>query len=205
MNEQADGLPLGKIQYPLLMKRNVLILKILLLIAFLSEAQVTIGIDREPHPGAILELESHSNRGLLLPYISLSDAKAWSLQGEAVEGMAVYNTSNLLKGKGFYVWIEGQWCIAQQTSCQGTPSIGTISVSSTDIPVNVIFQALVDPSDGAVQYIWMVSGSADLVGYSNTNVISLAGTKAGYAEIKVKAVYACGTTATSEPQTITIK
>ncbi|MDR1201229.1 MAG: hypothetical protein LBL58_06315 [Tannerellaceae bacterium] len=89
--------------------------------------------------------------------------------------MAVYNenssTSNQLKGNGFYMWTGNQWCIAQQTSCQGTPSIGTISVSSTDIPVNVVFQALVDSSVEAVQYIWTVSGSANLVGYSNTNVI----------------------------------
>jgi hypothetical protein len=173
-----------------------------------AEAQVTIGANRKPHPGAILELESQSNHGLLLPHILLNDADTWQLDGTPVEGMVVYNeassVSNNLKGKGFYVWIGNKWRIAQQVSCEGTPSIGTISVSRTNASVNEIFQAWVDPSAEATQYIWAVTGTATVVGYSNTNVISLAGTKAGNANIRVIAVNACGTTAISEPKNVTI-
>lgn len=177
--------------------------------ALLSKAQVTIGAGREPHPGAVLELESQTNHGLLLPYISLNDAGTWQLGGEQIEGMAVYNetssTSNKLKGKGFYVWVENKWRIAQQPTCEGTPSVGTVSVSRTDASVNEIFQAWVNPSAEAAQYIWTITGTATVVGYSNTNVISLAATKTGNANISVTVVSTCGTTAMSAAQSVTIK
>jgi hypothetical protein len=177
---------------------------ILLPIALLSKAQVTIGADREPHPGAVLELESNATRGLLMPHISFGAANTWQLGGNSIEGMVVYNESNNLKGKGFYVWTGSQWQIAQQTACSGAPVVGTISVSQTPIPVNVVFQAWVDPSSSATQYVWTITGTATVVGYSNTNIISLAGTKAGNAEISVKAINACGSTISSQSKSITI-
>jgi hypothetical protein len=177
--------------------------------ALMSKAQVTIGAGREPHLGAVLELESQTNHGLLLPYISLNDAGIWQLAGLPVEGMAVYNpdssTANNLKGKGFYVWVGDRWRIAQQEVCEGAPSVGTVSVSRTEATVNEIFQAWVDPSAKTAQYIWTITGTATVVGYSNTNIISLAGTKAGNAEIKVTVVNACGTATAPVSQSVTIK
>jgi hypothetical protein len=92
-----------------------------------------------------------------------------------------------------------------QHSCKGAPPAGTVSVSRTDASVNELFQAWVDISAEATQYIWTVTGTATVVGYSNTNIISLAGTKAGNVNISVKAVNACGSTVMSASQSVTIK
>lgn len=46
-----------------------------------------------PHAGAIQELES-SNKGQLLPRVALTSTTVWGLNGTAVAGMQVYNTSN---------------------------------------------------------------------------------------------------------------
>jgi hypothetical protein len=162
-----------------------------------AKAQVTIGADRAPHPGAVLELESQSNHGLLLPKISLADASVWGLKGTPVEGMAVYNDNpsvfGSLKGKGFYVWAENKWHVAQQWPCTGAPDTGKISTGKTNIPANEVFQLWVDPVANASQYIWQTAGSATVVGYSNTNVISMAGLQAGSVTVSVKAVNICGT------------
>jgi hypothetical protein len=168
---------------------------LLLICTPLLEAQVTIGADREPHPGAILELESNHTHGLLLPRLSLSNASTWGLGGNPVEGMTVYNenasTANNLKGKGIYVWTEGAWRIAGQMPCAAAPVVGAISLSNNTPSKNVMFQAWVDPVEGAIQYVWETVGTG-MTGYSNTHVISLASSTAGNFVIKVKAVSACG-------------
>jgi uncharacterized protein (TIGR02145 family) len=84
-------------------------------------AQVLIG-DRasgNPHDGAILDLAPPSGQslGLLLPNVQLSnDANAFSLgsnvdgdQISAARGMIVYNTANVLDGRGLYVWDGNKW------------------------------------------------------------------------------------------------
>jgi hypothetical protein len=177
------------------LKRTVFTLCTLLLICPSIKAQVTIGADREPHAGAVLELVSHNAYGLLLPKLPLSNASDWGLGGSPVEGMTVYNenasTSNNLKGKGIYVWIEGLWRIANQIPCVSAPTLGAITLSNDKPAKNIVFLAWVDPVEGSTQYVWEIVGSG-LVGYSNTNVISLAGSVAGDFIIKVKAVNACG-------------
>ncbi|MDR2122424.1 MAG: hypothetical protein LBP34_04780 [Flavobacteriaceae bacterium] len=172
------------------------------------KAQVTIGEDREPHPGAVLELVSLSKHGLLLPHVSLTNAGTWQLDGTPVEGMTVYNeapsTLNDLKGKGLYVWVDNKWRVAQQTTCNGTPSIGNISTDKTSCMVNEPFQAWVAPSVGATQYVWKITGAVSTAGYSNTNTISLVGMTKGTITITVKAIGVCGTTAESPAKTINI-
>lgn len=59
------------------------------------------------NPGAILELES-TNRGFLLPRISLTSLSTWGLNGTGTDGMMVYNT-NTTTGAGYYVWSGGAW------------------------------------------------------------------------------------------------
>ena len=59
------------------------------------------------NPGAILELES-TNRGFLLPRISLTSLSTWGLNGEGTDGMMVFNT-NATTGAGYYVWSGGAW------------------------------------------------------------------------------------------------
>ncbi len=54
------------------------------------------------HPGAIMELESNS-KGILVPRIILNDVLLWTLDGNPIEGMLIYNDSGVLVS-GFYYW-----------------------------------------------------------------------------------------------------
>jgi hypothetical protein len=188
------------------LKKLALFLFALMFVCTLTvKAQVVIGAVKDPHPGAVLELESGNTRGLLLPRVSLTKADTWSLGGNSIKGMMVYNESaslaNNLKGEGVYVWIGGRWNKTQETPCSGTPTIGTISVSKARIPKNEVFQAWVSAVADARQYVWTISGTGKPVGFSNTSIISLAGTTAGTVSISVKAFTACGQ---SNEQTVSV-
>jgi hypothetical protein len=168
----------------------------LLLISTSIKAQVTIGAEKEPHLGAVLELASGDTHGLLLPRLSLTSASAWSLGGNPVEGMTVYNesasTANNLKGKGVYVWTGSAWRISSQLPCSGVaPKPGEITLSTGSPTRNVVFQAWVAPVEGAIKYVWEILG-VGMVGYSESNSISLAGSTANNFLISVRAVNACG-------------
>ncbi|MDR1877790.1 MAG: hypothetical protein LBQ84_09225 [Flavobacteriaceae bacterium] len=169
------------------------------------KAQVTIGSGRASHPGAVLELESQGNQGLLLPVISLTNASNWKLGGTSVEGMVVYNTAaDRLKGKGLYIWTGSEWKETHQITCSGVPNVGAITISKNNVSKNEVFQAWVAPVTGTTQYIWDLTGGVSAVGYSNTNIISLAGLSAGTVKISVKAINPCGEGAT-QTATVTIK
>ncbi|MDR1877249.1 MAG: hypothetical protein LBQ84_06455 [Flavobacteriaceae bacterium] len=185
-------------------------LAILLFCKVNIEAQVTIGADRAPHPGAVLELESQGNHGLLLPHVSLTGASDWILDGTYVDGMMIYNenssTTNRLKGKGLYVWTNREWRATHPSTCSSVPNVGTITLSKREALKNEVFQASVEPpAEGAIQYIWNITGTAPATGYSNTNIISLAGLAVGSVTINVKAVNPCGTGNSSQAVTVTIK
>ena len=80
------------------------------------KAQVTIGADTVPHPGAVLDLHS-TTRGLLLPHVALSDVAVFGLAGTASEavGMMVYNTNASItngNGVGVYVWDGNNWKVS---------------------------------------------------------------------------------------------
>ena len=88
-------------------------------------AQVMIGSASDPAPGAVLDLQSGGNKGLLMPRVILTSASVWApLSGSAVNGMTVFNTStattNGLEGTGMYVWINGSWRLLYHAkSCEG--------------------------------------------------------------------------------------
>jgi uncharacterized protein (TIGR02145 family) len=75
-------------------------------------AQVTIGSLEDPHGAAVLDLSKTSGRelGLLLPRVSLDDAKLWGLEPApsiGAEGLMVYNVKDDVlhgNGVGVYVW-----------------------------------------------------------------------------------------------------
>ncbi len=73
------------------------------------EAQVKIGDNHETiNAGSLLELESTS-KGLMFPRIALdSDLSVWKLDGNAMDGMVVFNT-NTQKPEGLYCWYNDQW------------------------------------------------------------------------------------------------
>jgi uncharacterized protein YjdB len=80
-------------------------------------AQVTIGSDNPPHPGAILDLQSTgTDKGLKLPSVSLLDTAVFQLStnssdAASARGMTVYNTNDDIiggRGQGIYTW-NGTW------------------------------------------------------------------------------------------------
>ena len=88
-------------------KKLSLLFAVLVAAVMCVNAQVTIGADKEPHAGAVLDLKS-TNKGLLLPNVSLQGVNDWSLDGTSVDGMIVYNTGGALL-PGVYIWITNQW------------------------------------------------------------------------------------------------
>ncbi|MDR0863387.1 MAG: fibrobacter succinogenes major paralogous domain-containing protein [Candidatus Symbiothrix sp.] len=78
-------------------------------------AQVTIGANQDPRTGAGLDL--NSNKGLLLPRVTLSStATDFQLEGgdlDKAKGMVVYNTGANLGGPGVFVWDGSKWSIVQ--------------------------------------------------------------------------------------------
>ena len=78
----------------------VLLLQAFVIIGF---GQTKIGNNPQNiHPGAIMELESNS-KGILVPRIILNDVLLWTLDGNPIEGMLIYNDSGVLVS-GFYYW-----------------------------------------------------------------------------------------------------
>ncbi|MDR0864460.1 MAG: fibrobacter succinogenes major paralogous domain-containing protein [Candidatus Symbiothrix sp.] len=78
-------------------------------------AQVTIGANQDPRTGAGLDL--NSNKGLLLPRVTLSStATDFQLEGgdlDKAKGMVVYNNGANLGGPGVFVWDGSKWSIVQ--------------------------------------------------------------------------------------------
>jgi hypothetical protein len=111
--------------------------KMFLVIPFLAMsfgtfAQVKIGDNPTTiNAGSVLELES-TNKGLLMPRISLTNTTTWGLQGTPAAGMHVYNTntgitsSNMnyptLTAKiGEYYWDGTGWVALAPVGAQSTP------------------------------------------------------------------------------------
>jgi uncharacterized protein (TIGR02145 family) len=102
-------------------KMFFLMLTLLIWSAASVNAQVTIGSDKVPHSGAVLDLQS-DNLGLKLPNVELDDTDltefvlpltAPSTKEEA-KGMYVYNTNATL-GEGVYVWDGYQWILVKES------------------------------------------------------------------------------------------
>ena len=82
-------------------------------------AQVTIGTNNDPHAGAVLDLQS-TNKGLLLPNVSLNNAAAFQLSTKPADaasgvGMIVFNINADMTGGngiGVYVWDGAKWMSA---------------------------------------------------------------------------------------------
>lgn len=90
-------------------------------------AQVKIGDNPTTiNAGSALEIES-TNRGLLMPRISLTNTTTWGLSGTAVAGMHVYNTNNAITSTnisyptlaakiGEYYWDGTGWVALETVS-----------------------------------------------------------------------------------------
>ena len=98
-------------------KRSLFLIVTLLFVSAVSvNAQITIGRNTNPHPSALLDLESNS-KGLLLPRVALTaDPTEFVLNQNEVGneawavGMIVYNTNaEIPNGKGVYLWDGVKW------------------------------------------------------------------------------------------------
>lgn len=87
---------------------SLTVLILLLLTSISLQAQVKIGQNPNViNKGSILEMEADS-LGVLFPRVNIADTANWSLKGDSVAGMFVYNT-NTTTGEGFYYWDGGKW------------------------------------------------------------------------------------------------
>jgi uncharacterized protein (TIGR02145 family) len=114
-------------------KKVILLLFILFLGTISMNAQVTIGADDAPHPGAILDLRS--SKGLKLPTVDLFNVNEFQLSDEGdvsrAVGMMVYNTYDQTvdgQGSGVYIWNGEKWLFAIVSSkISDTGPAGTVS------------------------------------------------------------------------------
>ena len=147
------------------MKRIILFLAVSLIVFGSSiEAQVTIGADSDPHPGAILDL--HSTKGFKLPTVNLSNANFFQLSedGSQAAGMVVYNTNSGMidgRGVGVYVWNGSKWWfIAVSSGAAVQVTLITLSPGSVSLESNTTqqFTADVTPANATNRNVlWSVS------------------------------------------------
>jgi hypothetical protein len=117
-------------------KMFFLMLTLLIMGAASMNAQVTIGSDKVPHSGAVLDLQS-DNLGLKLPNVALDDTDLTEFvlpltapsTKEDAKGMYVYNTNSTL-GEGVYVWDGYQWILVKASI--GEKPVESFVISSAD-------------------------------------------------------------------------
>ncbi|MFT4223162.1 hypothetical protein [Dysgonomonas sp.] len=77
--------------------KQIFIFFVIFLCATVSNAQVTIGSNKPPHAGALLDLKENadgsSTKGLLLPRVALEATNSPAPLAAHEEGMTVYNTA----------------------------------------------------------------------------------------------------------------
>jgi len=105
-------------------------------------AQVTIGANAAPQPGAALELRGEKG-GLLLPNVSLGNATVFQLPvpagtGDlaAAAGMIVYNTNNDMtggQGTGVYVWVWDPVALAGKWTFNSISGSALVPVTSITV------------------------------------------------------------------------
>jgi len=191
------------------MKKIILLFMALLLTTGVMQSQVKIGNNSAPAKGAILDLNSSVQGGLLLPNVDITDlgkipatftdATVAGLDSvAALAGTIVWNI-NTTTGQGVYMWDGANWKLLKARDCVFAPAApGTIILSSTSILLGDSFTASVPAVSGATSYQWTLPSG--LTGTSTTNSITITTVTAGInpaGSITVAAVNDCGTSATS--------
>ncbi|MDR0682881.1 MAG: hypothetical protein LBG15_13695, partial [Dysgonamonadaceae bacterium] len=181
--------------------RKILYFVLLLLMSSGNlSAQVSIGSEDGPRPGAGLDLNSKT-KGLLLPNVSLSaPATEFQLSGgdpATASGMLVYNTSDDLDGPGVYVWDGSKWIL--NTCVPATPTGITFS-KTANIKLDETITATATPevtfgNAKPNHYNWTIPDNYfEILDSENTRVIKLKAKAAGSSitgTIKVNAENAC--------------
>ncbi|GHT41651.1 hypothetical protein FACS189437_08830 [Bacteroidia bacterium] len=91
-------------------KMMILMLTLLIWGSASMNAQVTIGSDKAPHAGAVLDLES-TTQGFKLPTVALTTDTQYQLAGDSTTavGMVVFNNNSAVISAGTYVWDGSKW------------------------------------------------------------------------------------------------
>lgn len=149
------------------MKPNFLFTCVFLSIILVDNAYSQLKIGSSPQtvdPSAILHVES-SNKGVLLPKVSLSSATDQTTISAPATGLLVYNTgTGGLTPAGYYFWDGSRWSNFRLSgpsgAGQGSPEyINYRIITGTYTPTN---PAVVSPNDHLI-----------LLRYSNTSTGSL--------------------------------
>jgi len=102
------------------------------------QGQTKIGTRPEViQPGSVLELESLT-KGLRLSRIQLNDVNAWSLDGDAVSGMLIFNAVGAAP-KGLYYW---NMELSRWVNVVSSADLASIILSNTKVSVNSVANKL---------------------------------------------------------------
>lgn len=162
--------------------KSFLLIALLVLNSVNLLAQVTIGVDEEPNPGALLDLKENTNlgqnstRGLLLPRVSLhninsinpilnADTASSSIQS-LHSGLMVFNMTDDYAAKlcrGVYVWSANIWKRLNQPCCF---QLKEVVITNPSLNFNsgetAVFEAMVrnplDLQDPNLEYEWYLDG-----------------------------------------------
>ncbi|GHT40343.1 hypothetical protein FACS189437_05800 [Bacteroidia bacterium] len=155
-------------------------------------AQVTIGSEKAPHSGAILDLQS-DNLGLKLPNVALDDdLTVFGLPdtdpAADAKGMYVYNT-NPKVGEGVYVWDGGQWLLVKASVGENPVTGITISYTGSRLlELGTTFQlsAILTPENPSNPHIvWSIDKNPNIATVDENGLVTAIGV--GGATIKASA------------------
>jgi hypothetical protein len=160
------------------MKKKSLILMLTLIVlgAANAKAQVNIGSDAAPKPGAVLDLSQATNLGLKLPVVSTLPTPS-----SDAAGLLVYSTTGA-KGAGLYAWSGTAWVAYQPAAAVGA-SLPTGVVATTGFTLinnSGTLEASAFTGSGTVSYqgvTWsVVSGSIEFDARTVTTCVIKSGT-----------------------------
>jgi hypothetical protein len=180
------------------MRTKILVLSLALVLSAGLHAQVTIGGLTAPKAGALLDLNSTIQGGLVLSNVNLPDLSvipggvfvgisAAQDRNQELAGMIVYNT-DATTGVGVHVWDGDDWI-----KLCAPPTPGAITFSGSSFCTASQFTAKIDSVKGATNYVWTLPPG--LTGTSNDTIITITGATAGVypaGSITVRAESSCG-------------
>lgn len=154
------------------MKKFFSLLIIVVLVNAQSLAQVGIGTET-PHSSSILHLNS-SNKGLLIPNVSLQSSSDVTTISSPESSLLVFNTSS--SGgltSGYYYWHSGQWN-RLSTGIGGSPSgtgwsLAGNSIGSSDFLGTTNYQNLIFKTNGNQVAKFVPNGGISIGNGANAN------------------------------------
>jgi hypothetical protein len=167
-----------------------LMLSLMILSAASVNAQVTIGANTDPHPGAVLDLES-TTQGLKLPVVALTTDTLFQLAGDSTKavGMVVFNSNSVMNSSstydiyaGTYVWNGSKWVrMSLERSRSGPALIGDSATYSTRIyPGNVGTWTTANSREGTPTYNFYDNDPSKMSGHYYTRSVIASACPSGW-------------------------